>query len=131
MPSGPDKHLFICISEEDNHGYAIFVNVSSFDEDDDDCDLTCILEKGEHCFIRRKSFAAYSYAIQIHKGTIENQLSSRVIIAKEKATDNLVQKIQAGIKSHRTPRRVKDGYDACIRAEKRREREREKKSSQD
>jgi hypothetical protein len=121
VPSGPDLHLFIVVTEEDDNGMHILVSVSSIDPHIH-YDQTCEFRGGEHDFIKHPSFAAYDFAIQRHKNFIDDKAKRGVYKRHKDAKPEVVSKIANGIrKSSFTKRAIKDGYDACIRATEKRQ----------
>jgi hypothetical protein len=120
VPSGPDLHLFFAITEEDNGGMQILVNVTSIDPDISH-DATCTLSKGDHEFIKGPSYIAYGRAIERHKKFIEQQVQKGVYKEKEDASAEVIENIRSGVKKSPFSKRViKDAYDRCVRAEEKR-----------
>ena len=116
IPSGPDLHLFVVVTEEDSNGMYILVSVSTIDPDIPH-DSTCEFTGGEHDFIKHPSFAAYEFAIHRHKNFIDDKAKRKVYKPHKDASPDVVAKICDGIKkSHFTKRAIKDGYDATLRA---------------
>lgn len=95
------KHLFIILTTPVD-GVVITVNLSS-------CktpfyDQSCILDKGDHSFIRHKGYIAYHRA-EILKTT---QLENMTIKQLEQVTDDVFSRIVGGLlKSKQTPNKVK------------------------
>jgi hypothetical protein len=122
IPSGPDLHLFIVVTEEDDNGMHILVSITSIDPDIPH-DKTCVFDGGEHEFITHPSYAAYGFAIQRHKNFINDKAKRRVFKKHKDAKPEVVSKICDGIKkSPFTKRAIKDDYDASLRAVARRQR---------
>lgn len=116
MPSGPDLHLFVVVTEEDANGMHLLINLTSIDPDIPH-DETCELNVGDHPFITKASHAAYDHAIERHKNFVDRQAKLKVYKAHKPASDGLVAKICDGIKKSKfTPRGIKDCYDAALRA---------------
>jgi hypothetical protein len=123
IPSGPDNHLFVVVTEEDHHGMHILVNVSSVDATFPH-DQTCLLNEGDHDFIMRPSYVAYEFAVQRHKNFIDDKAKKKVYKKHKDASPKLVTKICCGIKkSPFTKRAIKDGYDSTLRAVERRKKD--------
>lgn len=98
----------------------VLVNVSTIDADIPH-DRTCTFDGGERDFIKHPSYAAYGFALHRHKNFIDDKAKRRVYKKHQDATPKLIAKICAGIKkSPFTKRAIKDGYDACVRATKKR-----------
>jgi hypothetical protein len=97
-------------------GMHILISVSSADPELP-YDKTCVLDVGEHEFIKHQSYVAYEFAMQRHKNFIDDKQRRGVYIKHKDATSALISKICDGIKkSPFTKRAIKDGYDACVRA---------------
>lgn len=84
VPSGPDKHLFIVCNDTCRHGLNLLVNISSFY---DGCDRTCLLDVGDHPFVRHLSYVFYakaqiSKAEQIQRGLAQNKLTAQPDMAE-------------------------------------------------
>ena len=95
------QHLFIILTAP-IEGAIITVNLSS-------CktkfyDKSCVLEKGDHSFIKHKSYIAY-HRSEILKIT---QLKNMTIRQLEQVTENVFKRITSGLlKSKQTPNKVK------------------------
>jgi hypothetical protein len=123
IPSGQDKHLYIIVTEEDDDGMHVLVNVTSI-KPNIAHDETCPLEKGEHSFIEHPSYIAYGFAIERHKKHIDDNAKVSLWIQKEDASEKLLAKICEGIKKSRfTKRGIKDAYDKCVQAAERRKKQ--------
>jgi hypothetical protein len=109
-------HLFVVVTEEDDSGMHVLVNVSSIDQDIPHDD-TCIINVGDHDFIKQPSYAAYEFATQYHKRFIDSMVARKVYKIQKDASLDLVSKICDGLKkSYFTKRAIKDAYDATLRA---------------
>jgi hypothetical protein len=121
MNAGPKFHLFFIISEEDDDGMHIVVNVTSIDATIS-YDKTCVLNAGDHEFITHSSYIAYELATEMHKNRIDGNIAKKIFQQKKAATAELISKICEGLKtSPFTKRGVKDAYDRCLRAAAKRE----------
>jgi hypothetical protein len=115
VPSGPDKHLYVVLTEPDNDGMHVLVNISSIDPEIS-YDATCVLKAGEHKFVKHESYAAYDFAIERHGNHVDDRAAKGIWIKQEDASEELVAKICNGIKkSPRTKRGIKDAFDRCVR----------------
>lgn len=116
IPSGPDLHLFVVVTDEDANGMHILINITSIDPAIAH-DVTCEVNRGEHPFVTKPSYAAYEYAIERHKNFVDRQAKLKVYRPHKDASAALVDRICHGIKKSKfTPRGVKDCYDASVRA---------------
>lgn len=93
------KHLRIIISNpnEDNEFLTVSVDTFKFDWQDS----SCIINSGEHPFIKHKSFVNYRYAEVISFGKIFNALRLGLFIKKEDVSPELLLKIQNGARVSR------------------------------
>lgn len=120
VPSGPDKHLYVVITEADDSGMHILANITSVDPDISH-DKSCCLSAGEHAFVNHDSYVAYEFAMQRHGAYIDKQVQVGNYIQKDDASAALVEKIRGGLKKSPFAKRgIKDDYDAAVRAEERR-----------
>jgi hypothetical protein len=72
----------------------------------------------------RPSYAAYEFAVQLHKNFIDDKLKKKVYKKHKDASAKLVEKICDGMKkSSFTKRAIKDGYDSTLRAVERRKKD--------
>ena len=85
VPSGPDKHLYVVVTDEDDNGMHILLNVTSIDPDIAH-DPTCCLEPGEHKFIKHRSYIAYGFAMQRHKNFVDQQVKIGNYISQDNAS---------------------------------------------
>jgi hypothetical protein len=127
VPSGPDLHLFVVVTDEDANGMHILINITSIDPEII-YDETCKIDIGDHPFVTKASYVAYEYAIERHKNFVDRQAKLHVYRANKPASAALVTKICDGIKKSKfTPRAVKDCYDATIRAAAKRNKQNQSK----
>ena len=61
MFSGPTSHIHFVISEKNSEGNSLVVNASTYRGMRSE-DTTCILQPGEHPFIKAVSYIPYQYA---------------------------------------------------------------------
>jgi hypothetical protein len=124
VPSGPDKHLYVVITEADDSGMHILANITSIDPDIPH-DKSCCLTAGEHAFVKHDSYVAYEFAMQRQGAHIDKQVQIGSYIQKEDASDALVEKIRVGLKitvcqtrHQRRLRRGREGRGAAQKAAK-------------
>ncbi len=98
------KHLFIILTNPVNNEI-ITVNLST-------CktkfyDKSCILNKGDHPFIKHKSYIAYHHS----KILTITKLKSMTIKQLQPVSDNVFQRIISGLlQSKQTPNKIKQFY---------------------
>jgi hypothetical protein len=120
VPSGPDKHLYVVITEADDAGMHILANITSVDPDIPH-DKSCCLVAGEHAFVNRDSYVAYEFAMARQGTHIDKQVQIGNYIQKEDASAELVEKLRTGLKKSPFAKRgIKDDFDKAARAEERR-----------
>ncbi|MCC2626032.1 MAG: hypothetical protein K0R14_1905 [Burkholderiales bacterium] len=103
IPSSPNnlkdtKHLFIILTDpaQTRQSEVLLVNVSTirngiiFDE-------ACIIEPGEHPFIKNRSFIFYRHARLEESKNLIRKVKSGEFIAHEAISDILYNKIAAGL----------------------------------
>ncbi|OIR24491.1 hypothetical protein BGC33_10720 [Bathymodiolus thermophilus thioautotrophic gill symbiont] len=98
------RHLFIILTEPVN-GEIVTVNLSSYKTSFDD--KSCVLDKGDHPFIKHKSYIVY-HRSEILKAT---QLENITIRQLEQVADDVFRRIIQGLlQSKQTPNKVKKFY---------------------
>lgn len=115
MESGPTKHLFVVLDDpkvQPGHGkvlIAVCVGITSATDDGRIIDPTCIIEPGEHPFIRHRSFAHYRKAETIREDIYAPAIKSGQYPLKEPVSPALLQRLQDGLRqSAAVSRHVKD-----------------------
>ena len=110
-PSGPVDHLHIVCSDpiySAEHGceVVLVVNVSSVPATGP-YDNSCILDAGEHVFIRHESYLVYSRADLWRCPTISDKVDSGEYRTHDDVSDSVIQKVMDGfMRSERTPFKV-------------------------
>ena len=89
-------HLRIVISDPDSNNCFLTVPIDSYISKFQDS--SCIIQKGEHPFIKHISFANYKYAAVLSFQTIFNGIQTRKFIRKQDVSPELLKKIQDGAK---------------------------------
>lgn len=87
-----DKHLFIVIALTQNGKY-ICVNITS---KRNNSDTSCVLERGDHPFIRHDSIINYKKAREIHPAAIQNQIDRGNCRQYQRISPSVLNKIQQG-----------------------------------
>lgn len=86
-------HLWVVLLVLED-GSALVVNVTEYE---DGCDPTCILGAGEHPFLYKdKSIVLYSHHDVVSAKDAAYNVSKNLWLARERATDALVQKVREG-----------------------------------
>lgn len=110
IPSGPrDKnHLFFVLNNPKD-GEAVLACLSSMHQY---ADRTCIVNPGDHPFIRHKSFIDYRHCRTDRVTHLTTLLERGYIQRMDKASDALVERILKGAKrSEHTKQRILDLLD--------------------
>lgn len=88
-----EDHLWIVINDPAQHdGQVLYVNVTSLTGRFDD--LTCVLQRGEHPFIKHDSYVRFDGAKVALVAQLDEAERLRLIARDEKATEELVKKIR-------------------------------------
>ena len=93
MQSGPEPHLYIICTDECKLGACLLVNITSAR---DGCDQTCILDVGDHPFIKHPSCIFYAKAIIRKCDQIKGALAAGAIEAAEDVAEDVLDRILAG-----------------------------------
>lgn len=91
----PIPHLHIVISDPNENGEVMVVNISSCKER---YERSCVLEAGEHPQITKKSYIPYKYAKKMNQKIFLTDRFRRLITVKEDISDSVLKKIQEGAK---------------------------------
>lgn len=116
IPSGPAhdherKHLFIILTNPCDQGKQLLVSISSY-RDDDTCDETCILNPGDHEFIRRKSFVVYRRCQITETAALLRGLRDGKLVPREPMDADIFEDICEGLLSSIfTPKRFIDYFE--------------------
>jgi hypothetical protein len=120
IPSGSDlrpdgKHLFVILNDPCKNGQHALVSISSI-RDGQYHDPTCLIEAGEHEFIRIRSFVQYQMARIERTQHLINCVGGWTFIEKAAVSEALVDRMFAGaIDSDFTPRFVQEYLEALQR----------------
>jgi hypothetical protein len=87
-----DHHLFVAIARTSS-GKSLCVNVTSYHSNSD---TSCVLNPGDHYFIKNKSVINYGDAREIEAITIANLINSGFCTLKGTVSTNVLRKIQQG-----------------------------------
>jgi len=113
MPSGPEHdpdrmHLFIVLTDPITGKKLVLIASLSSIYDGVPYDRTCILEAGEHQFIRHRSYIDYSKLTIVEAGKLSKGVQTGVFSNKGPMSEDIVNRIVDGVfVSKRTPREAK------------------------
>lgn len=116
MPSGPAidlerKHLFILLCDPVTGQEVVLLATLSSVKEGHWYDDTCVLERGEHPFITKKSFIDYSMSRIVSSEKLENGVNDGTFIPKDPVDDTVLDRILSGLmESPRTPRNIQNFY---------------------
>lgn len=104
------RHLRVIITDANAQNEFLSVPVDTLQNNFQD--KSCILEPGEHSFIKVKSFVNYAYAEVLNFSQVFNGIKKGLFIKKEDISDDLLKRIQAGAKkSKRLDNKFKIWFD--------------------
>jgi len=99
IPSGPlenpdKKHLHIILTDSDENGDVLAVSVSTYKNKY--CDGTCILNAGDHPFIKHKSWVVYRNIGTFPVSDIQEGVHNGTMIRCEDLADEVFQRVIKG-----------------------------------
>jgi hypothetical protein len=116
IPSGPTgnanlRHLHIVCTEPCSKGQQLLVSVTTWTNSL--CDDACILDVGDHPFIRHKSWVMYRKARLELADDLDNGVAIGVLVPHQPVADAVFERIVAGICASRSsPYKIKQ-YFGC------------------
>lgn len=116
IPSGPSDnpemmHLHIVCTDPCQEGKQLIVSVTTWRNNL--CDGTCVLNEGDHPWLKHRSWVMYRAARIEASETLDNGLSQGLFSAREDMEDEVFKRILSGIcDSPHTKRRIKK-YFGC------------------
>ena len=100
------QHLWIVITSSNVQGKCAIVNVTSYDPNDD---RSCVLQPGDHPFVRHPSVVRYQGATIADAGLIERAIREGVVKARGAVSPDVLRRVQEGaLLSKYTENGVKD-----------------------
>jgi len=102
IPALPDAHLWIVLTEPNEEGKVVIVNLTSgvFDQ-------SCILEPGDHPFVRHTSTIRYQKAMLCSHEKLEESVRAGSVRRREPVAMEIVKRIWRGaLVSDYTPGKV-------------------------
>lgn len=94
-PASPQNppHLYFAITEPDDNGKVLLVNIT---ENEEGRDQSCVLNPGEHPFIRKESVVNYREARLADTQKIEEAIQMRIAIPESDISNELLEKLRLG-----------------------------------
>lgn len=103
----PKRHLYIVISDSDVDNRVLIVSLNTFKNNGRE-DTSCLLFKGDHSFIKQKSYIRYDRAEEIEEVRLLQLKLKGLIVLKEDISPKVLKRIQNGAKkSNALPRKFK------------------------
>jgi len=89
-----DEHLWVVLSDPGAcHDDVVIVNLTTYDKRKD---CTCILEPGDHCFIRHRTIANYRDARAVRRSHLEQLVESAQLIPQDPLKPEVLSRIREG-----------------------------------
>ena len=103
VPSNPRgdlslKHLFVVMCDPDRRGDVLLVSISTYKEGHKNHDPTCLLDEGDHPFIKHRSYVRYASARQESAATLVQRVASRSYTDQGLVGEAVFQRILAGFR---------------------------------
>ena len=92
------SHLHFVLCDCDDSGKVLVAPVGTFKANSD---KSCLLEVGDHAFIRHQSVILYSYFSLKKEGPLVADIKRGIVAKLEPATDALFQRILVGLRTSR------------------------------
>lgn len=102
IPTGPDLsedqfHFFVVLTDPAKHDSVLLVNATTL-HPNVPYDPACILEVGDHAFIRRRSYILYSKARKISLQRLRQLIAAKTILYRPPPISPVVfERIAAGV----------------------------------
>ncbi len=106
-----DRHLWVIISDPSyNSEQVAIVNITSWEDEGDELnDSSCIVNDGEHPFIKHKSYVIYAKAKLTTVGNLQAAFNRGLLHVRENCSDDFLSKVLGGAANSRfTPGDVLD-----------------------
>lgn len=114
IPAGTARadHLHVVVSAPTDDGEVAVVNLTSKRGDSDTC---CVIDVGEHPWVRHESVALYSHALMIPVQQLAKGLQANVLKPHDDVTEEILMRIQGGaLECEQTPPLVVEAVHATI-----------------
>ncbi|MDB5243908.1 MAG: hypothetical protein JWP57_4534 [Spirosoma sp.] len=115
IPSGPGLHLFVLVTDRCLQGSHLLVSFSSV-PDAGRHDATCLVDVGEHDFVKRPSFMVYRLSHVDRADRLSHLVGQRYYRAGQIVSEELLARIREGIgASPFTPQRIVSYFNQVMR----------------
>jgi len=93
-----DRHLWVIISDPSyNSEQVAIVNITSWEDEGDELnDSSCIVNDGEHPFIKHKSYVIYAKAKLTTVGNLQAAFNRGLLHVRENCSDDFLSKVLGG-----------------------------------
>jgi hypothetical protein len=111
IPSGTDfdpdrKHLFVICTDKCENGFQVIVPICT--HVNDLCDSTCVIAKGEHRYITKKSYVLYRKSQIIESENLVKGVKSGKLQPHDDMNGQTFLRVKKGLcGSRQTPRKIK------------------------
>lgn len=111
-PGIKHRHLFIVLTNPSKDGEVVTVGVSTIRDSTPDDELTCMLNTGDHPFIRHPSYADYKRACIEKASLLEYEYAQKIIRPMADMDGDVLRRICRGLlKSKKTRIKVQEFYE--------------------
>lgn len=111
-PDIKQKHLFIILTNPSEDGAVVTVTISTVRDSVHDDDLFCMLNKGDHPFIRHQSYVDYKRARIEKASLLEYEHAQKIIRPLADMGDDVLGRICRGLlKSKKTHIKIQEFYE--------------------
>lgn len=110
--AGHSNHLIILCSDpifwpRSACKAVLSVNISTWRDGANSSDPACILNVGDHPFIKHKSFVYYEQSVPLRFSGLQQRVQNGELIPYDDLTEDVLEKVMQGFyKSNRTPKQV-------------------------
>lgn len=106
LPHNGENHLFAILNDPCKDGYCLLVMASSI-KDGRSYDNSCILNAGDHPFIKHPTYMVYRLAEEWRVPLLISWIEKKIAVEKDRFTNAILDKIIEGLeKSDETRQRV-------------------------
>jgi len=112
-PDIKHRHLFIVLTDPSEDGMVVTVGISTVRDSTPDDELTCMLNKDDHPFIRHTSYVDYKRARVEPASLVESKFAQKIIRPMDDLDDDVLRKVCSGLlKSKKVRLRIQEFYEA-------------------
>lgn len=97
LPENGKRHLRVIITNSNEQNEFLSVPIDTLRSRAQD--TSCVIEAGEHSFIKNRSFVNYRYARVLSFAQVFNGFQKGLLIRKEDISEELLERIQDGART--------------------------------